>query len=67
MGGTQFLVWGMTLVLSGCSLDNALPRTNLWFSNQITPMIEGFRRGIIQISSKFFSYEAGFCERFHTF
>lgn len=52
MGGTQFLVWGMTLVLSGCSLDNALPRTNLWFSNQITPMIEGFRRGIIPISSK---------------
>ena len=51
MGGTQFLVWGMTLFLSGCSLDCALPRTDLWFSNQITPMIEGFRLGIIQISS----------------
>lgn len=51
MGGSQFLIWGMSLFLSGCSLDSAIPRTALWYPNQITPMIEVFRTSFIHLSS----------------
>lgn len=51
MGGSQFLICGMTLFLSGCSLDSVVPRTDLWCPNQITPGIEAFRPSFIHLFS----------------
>lgn len=51
MGGSQFLIWGMSLFLSGCSLGSYVPRLDFWSLNQITPMIEVFGRSFIHLSS----------------
>lgn len=51
MGGSQFLIWGMSLFLSGCSLGNAVPRMDHWYPNQITPMIEALGPSFIHLSS----------------
>ncbi len=51
MGGSQFLVWGMSLFLSGCSLGNGVPRIDFWYPNQIKTMIESFDPSFIHLSS----------------
>lgn len=51
MGGSQFLIWGLSLFLSGCSLGSTVPRMDLWYLNQITPMIEAFGTSFIHLSS----------------
>lgn len=51
IGGSRFLIWGMSLFLSGCSLGSAVPQIDLWYPNQFTPMIEAFGPSFIHLSS----------------
>ncbi|WP_342346946.1 hypothetical protein [uncultured Nitrospira sp.] len=51
MGGSQFLIWGLSLFLSGCSLGSVAPRMDFWYPNQITPMKEVFGPSFIHLSS----------------
>ncbi len=50
-GGGQFLICGMTVFLSGCSLDSVVSRTDLWYPRQITPGIEALRPSFLHLFS----------------
>ena len=50
VGGRQFLVWGMSLFLGGCSLDSTSPRLGMWQLSQIMPVVEASPPSIINIS-----------------
>ena len=51
MGSSQFLMLGMTVICSGCSLDGVIPGTDRWYPNQITQRIEAFSPSFIHLSS----------------
>ncbi len=50
-GSNLFLIWGITVLLNGCSLDIAPSRAGLGFLTQITQRIEAFSPSFIHLSS----------------
>lgn len=51
MGSSQFLMWGMTLICSGCSFEGVISGTDRWYPNQITQRIEAFSPSFLHLSS----------------